>query len=249
MDNVTLWERIWDFTLDDPSAGFRFSERLARENGWSEHFTAGVLLEYRKFLYLCATAGHAVTPSDAVDQAWHLHLCYTRNYWQDLCRDALGFQLHHGPTKGGRNEDAKYADWYARTLDSYREIFGEVPPASIWPPAEVRFARRDFRRIDASSHFIVRKSHLAALAIGSALGLPLASCATHFASTQGDGTGFFFVFIVIVLVFLSIFFSKKGGKGGRGGCSGGGGGCGGGGGDSGDSGGSGCGGGGGCGGD
>ena len=208
MKDSALWERIQSFRLDDPGAGLSFSTRLARENGWSEAFTAEILQEYRRFLHLCATAGHAVTPSDAVDQAWHLHLCYTRSYWQDLCRDTLGFQLHHGPTKGGRDEEAKYSDWYARTLESYREIFGEEPPASIWPPAEVRFARRDFRRIDATSHFIVRKRHVAALAIGTGLGLALASCATHFASTQGDGTGFLFVGIIIFLVFISIYISK-----------------------------------------
>jgi hypothetical protein len=172
-----------------------------------------------------------VTPSDAVDQAWHLHLCYTRSYWQDLCRDTLGFPLHHGPTKGGQDEREKYDDWYRRTLASYRKAFGEEPPESIWPRAEVRFEKRDFRRIDASSHFIVRKRHVAMLTIGMGLGVPLASCANMISSTRGDGTGFFFAGIIIFLVFISIWFSKKGGKGG-GGCSSGGS-CGGGGGDSG----------------
>lgn len=111
MKDLAHRERILSFPLDDPGAGLGFSTRISRENGWSRAFTADVIREYRRFLYLSAVAGHAVTPSDAVDQAWHLHLCYTRNYWQELCRDTLGFPLHHGPTKGGRDEEAKYADW------------------------------------------------------------------------------------------------------------------------------------------
>jgi len=98
--NTALWQKLESFPLDDPSSGLRFSDRLARENGWSAAHSSGVIAEYRKFLYLCATAGHPVTPSDAVDQAWHLHLCYTQSYWDDLCGDILRFPLHHGPTKG-----------------------------------------------------------------------------------------------------------------------------------------------------
>lgn len=221
MEHATLWERIRDFPLDDPSAGFRFSERLARENGWSNGFTAAVLLEYRKFLYLCAASGHAVTPSDAVDQAWHLHLCYTRSYWQDLCRDILGFDLHHGPTKGGQAERAKYADWYGRTLASYRQAFGEDPPESIWPPSRIRFANRDFRRIDASSHFIIRKRLAATLAVAAGISMPLAGCATHIASAGGMPVAGLFIFAFIFLIVMISIASKKGGKGG-GGCSGGG---------------------------
>ncbi|QTN31417.1 hypothetical protein HZ994_03430 [Akkermansiaceae bacterium] len=241
MKDPALWEKLRSFPLDDPEAGFRFSERLARENGWTQCFTAEVLGEYRRFLYLSAAAGHAVTPSDAVDQAWHLHLCYTRSYWHDLCRDTLGFPLHHGPTKGGVAERAKYADWYERTLASYREAFGDEPPPAVWPASGVRFAKRDFRRVDASSHFIVRKRHLAALAVGTGLSIPLASCASHLASADGFSVFPVFIIAFVLFVILASIFSKKGGKGG-GGCSGGGS-CGGGGADSGCSGGGGCGGG------
>ncbi len=62
-----LWERLRDYPIDDPGAGFPFSRRLARENGWSPDYAARVILEYKRFLYLCAEAGHPVTPSDEVD--------------------------------------------------------------------------------------------------------------------------------------------------------------------------------------
>ncbi|HVK02716.1 MAG TPA: hypothetical protein VM490_04545, partial [Armatimonadaceae bacterium] len=128
-----LWKRISDFTFDVPDAPLSFSRRLARENGWSPAYTRRVLDEYRRFLFLATVAAHPVTPSDAVDGAWHLHLLYTQSYWEDLCRDTLGRPLHHGPTKGGASEDVRFEDQYARTLAAYRQWFGQAPPADIWP--------------------------------------------------------------------------------------------------------------------
>jgi len=49
-----------------------------------------------------------VTPSDTVDQAWHLHLIYTGHYWEELCGKVLGLQLHHEPSAGGAVEGGKY---------------------------------------------------------------------------------------------------------------------------------------------
>jgi hypothetical protein len=109
--------------------------RLAGENGWTLRYAHQVIEEYLRFLYLAARAGHPVSPSAAVDKAWHLHLVYTQHYWGVLCRQVLGFELHHDPTLGGPGESAKHADWYRRTLESYRAAFGETPPAVIWPAA------------------------------------------------------------------------------------------------------------------
>jgi hypothetical protein len=105
-----LWREIEALNLDDPAAQLTFTQRLARENGWTLNDARRVVNEYKKFLFLAACAGHPVTPSDAVDQAWHLHLVYTESYWTDHCREILGRPLHHGPTKGGRVERAKFYD-------------------------------------------------------------------------------------------------------------------------------------------
>src|SRR4051794_21859641 len=78
---AALWQKIKAFELDRAGDGFPFSARLARENGWSRSFAFRVIEEYRRFVYLMATAPHPVSPSDAVDQAWHLHMTYTRSYW------------------------------------------------------------------------------------------------------------------------------------------------------------------------
>ena len=74
-----------------------------------------------------------MTPSDTVDQAWHLHLIYTRHYWEELCGKILGLQLHHEPSAGGAVESSKFERQYEQTIESYQAAFGEAPPADIWP--------------------------------------------------------------------------------------------------------------------
>jgi hypothetical protein len=132
-----LWQALSAYDVGPANADFTFTARLARENGWTPAHAARVVEEYRRFLFLAITAGHEVTPSDAVDQAWHLHLTYTRDYWERLCPEVLGAALHHGPTKGGPAEGTRYFEQYAQTLRSYEAAFGPAP-GDIWPDAQRR---------------------------------------------------------------------------------------------------------------
>ncbi|MEE1898493.1 hypothetical protein V1389_09110 [Flavobacterium rakeshii] len=94
-----LWDKISNFRLDDPDASFTFSARLARENGWTKEYTNSVIEEYRKFIFVCCVSKSSVTPSDPVNQVWHLHLTYTKSYWIDFCKNTLQREIHHKPTK------------------------------------------------------------------------------------------------------------------------------------------------------
>ena len=150
-----LWQQLGSYELDNESP-FPFSHRLARENGWSLTFADRVIDEYRRFIYLAATATTPMTPSDEVDQVWHLHLAYSRDYWIRLCGDVLGKTLHHGPTRGGDDEASKYARCYAETKHRYRQEFDETPPIDIWPSTEDRFnAAATYRRVKASDYWMV----------------------------------------------------------------------------------------------
>lgn len=156
--NDVLMCQLQALELDRAGAALSFTQRLARDNAWSVAYAAEVVAEYRRFLFLAVRAGHPITPSDAVDQAWHLHLVYTQSYWHDLCRDILGRPLHHGPTQGGRDEGEKFADWYEQTLASYRRLFAARPPAHIWPRAAERFGDAPhFRRINTRHHWLIAR--------------------------------------------------------------------------------------------
>ncbi|TAD82500.1 MAG: hypothetical protein EAY70_03405 [Sphingomonadales bacterium] len=134
-----LWHRITAHRIGPEDIALTFAARLARENRWSLTHAERVIGEYKRFCYLAVTAGHEVTPSDAVDQAWHLHLTYTRDYWQTFCPQVLRSDLHHGPTQGGPVERGRFYRQYADTLAAYEAAFGQAPPPDIWPSAHRRF--------------------------------------------------------------------------------------------------------------
>ena len=153
-----LYRRIGEFSFDGGPVAYPFHERLAAENGWTIGYTARAITEYRRFLFLAVVAGRTVCPSDQVDQVWHLHLLYTRSYWDRLCGDTLGIPLHHAPSRGGEDERSKYEDLYRRTLESYRACFESEPPADIWPLPIVRFGEDlHFRRVNSKRCWIVAK--------------------------------------------------------------------------------------------
>lgn len=161
-EQFRLYEKIRDFPLDEPGARLTFSQPLARENRWFPEYARRVIEEYRKFIFLAMVDGHPVTPSDAVDQVWHLHLTYSRSYWDEFCSKVLGKPLHHQPTQGGAAEKARYEAQYRETVSSYQHWFDEAPPADIWPAPKIRFGRDlHFVRVNTRSHWLLPKPSLA----------------------------------------------------------------------------------------
>lgn len=134
-----------------------FKARLARENGWDDRFTQQVLDEYGTFCFLATQVQHPVTPSDEVDQAWHLHLQYTQHYMETWL-PFLGIKLYHGPTKGGKAEAARYDKQYKQTLESYEEITGVPPPWNVWPSADIRFNHSPYaQRVNILDNYVLDK--------------------------------------------------------------------------------------------
>lgn len=133
-----IWVRLSCYSIGPGDVPLGFADKLAHENGWSAATVVRVIGEYKRFCFLAATADHPVTPSDAVDQAWHLHLTYSRDYWEHFCPEVLGRPLHHGPTTGGAAERHHYFEQYARTLQTYERVFGAAAPADLWPGAARR---------------------------------------------------------------------------------------------------------------
>jgi uncharacterized protein (TIGR04222 family) len=154
---VELYQRIQEFSLDEPESQLSFSKRLAKDNGWSLSYTQRAIAEYKKFVFLAVVTGHPVTPSDQIDQVWHLHLSYTRSYWQNFCPNILQMNLHHNPTRGGLAEGLKFEDWYSKTLDSYQQFFG-MPPNDIWSAPNDRFSKDlNFVRINTEKNWVIPK--------------------------------------------------------------------------------------------
>jgi hypothetical protein len=152
-----LWEKIQAFELDDPDSSFTFTDRLARENGWTLKYALRAVEEYKKFMFLICASGQSLTPSDQVDQVWHLHLLYTQSYWEDFCEHTLGRKIQHGPTRGGQKERDKYTDLYELAQQQYRSYFKAEPPDDIWPPGKERFSQINFERVNRDTHWVIPK--------------------------------------------------------------------------------------------
>jgi hypothetical protein len=164
-----LWKKLQSYVFDDPNSKHPFSLKLAKENHWSPKFTARVIEEYRRFLLLLATAGHLVVPSDEIDQTWHTHILYTQEYFENFCPNVIGKPLHHGPSKGGDHEDNRHTNWYEKSKETYKNVFGEGPPEDIWPNSHIRFKER-FMRVNVHTNIIIKKD---AHPVVSALVIPL----------------------------------------------------------------------------
>ena len=219
-EHAALLQRLNAFNFDAPDATFPFSSRLAKENQWSPSYARRVIAEYKRFTFLAVAAGHPVSPSEEVDQAWHLHLTYSQNYWRVFCPEVLQKPFHHSPTKGGANEHAKFGDWYAQTLASYEHFFGEPPPADIWPSLESRLqTRQHFVRVDRATHWVIRKpSWRISPALAGAVGLiGITFCGTGAMFANGAnpldwrGPAFlaFFIFLSVICFGLALWLRRQ----------------------------------------
>lgn len=169
-----LWGKISELQLDESHGTLPFSKRLARENKWSPEYTDKVVNEYKKFIYLVATEKVELTPSDQVDQAWHLHLAYTCSYWHKLCRSILGFELHHLPTKGGLTEQERFKVQYQETLRQYRAAFCQEPDPDVWPSIEERFENvENFIRINNANAWVIPKPSINTIRLLVVTSVPL----------------------------------------------------------------------------
>ena len=97
-----------------------------------------LLHEYLVFMWLRKlNPTERITPSKRVDEAWHQHILFTREYAQ-FCRYHFGEFLHHAPTvpnysKATFNDDSRD---YAKILIRYEYHTKSTPPAEFWPTSD-----------------------------------------------------------------------------------------------------------------
>lgn len=221
--NQELYAKIMSLEIDEENIDFTFSDRLSRENKWKKSYSRRCVDEYKRFIYLSSISNNCLTPSDQVDQVWHLHLTYTKFYWINLCRNILNTELHHGPTKGGEIEIKKYKEQYQDTLNIYKKEFNELPPNDIWPGLEKRFKNADkFIRLNSTEYTIFKEKYKTILFF---LFLPIAVYASENNAEENDFWFYVKVILGIYVVFKIVkWINKNSGSGsggaGCGGCSG-----------------------------
>lgn len=157
----SLWRELSRFQVGSSQEHGAFIARLAREQGWSIPDATQAFIEYLRFIYLAATSPVERTPSQKVDEVWHLHLTYPESYERDLCQGVLRRSLPHEVGERGREARLRYRQQYENTIAAYRVAFKGAPPADFWPePGQVK------RRLNATGRAL-------ALAGGAIVGGPL----------------------------------------------------------------------------
>lgn len=131
------WREEFDNDVSPPRKVTTFRDNLRLEDNWTETSAAQIEAEYRKFLYLKAIDGGILTPSSAVDRAWHLHLALGDDFDTRLGDKVLGRRIPHRPGLTRRHS----LTLYARTLRLYRREFDSPALADVRPPVWIIVAR------------------------------------------------------------------------------------------------------------
>jgi hypothetical protein len=151
-----LWRRIEQHDFE-PDTALNFIRRLARDQGWRLADARAAVEAYRRFCFLAVISPTPVTPSEAVDEVWHQHLIYSRDYWTVWCGERLQVPLHHDPTPGGAEAQMTYRRQYAETLALHERVFGPPDP-KLWPATHLRFRPARDHVTDRGRWFMMREA-------------------------------------------------------------------------------------------
>lgn len=122
-----------------------FIYKLRHQNLWSYEYTLKVIVEYTKFIYLGLK--QEVSPSYEIDQVWHLHILYTKDY-HNMCKSLDIDYFHHNPTD---KKTSNTKDNYKETLNLYYKTFKVKPPNDIWTD----WKPTNYASIDLKQHWVV----------------------------------------------------------------------------------------------
>lgn len=100
--------------------------RLIDKQKWSSETSKEAVRRYKNFLILILKyPDQILAPAPDVDEAWHNHILFTREYFCD-CQKIFGDYLHHSPSRNS-NPEEKYAmeEAQLRTSNLYIQEFNE----------------------------------------------------------------------------------------------------------------------------
>jgi hypothetical protein len=89
---------------------------------WTESDAAHCLQLYKNFLLLMKEyPREGLVPTREIDEFWHNHILYTKNYHRDSLK-IFGYYLHHEPASPS-DQPEKLIDGFLKTQQYYLEKF------------------------------------------------------------------------------------------------------------------------------
>lgn len=124
-----LWQTVENYKLP-------FGEEYVQYKlKWQRAYCNLALSEYRRFAFLALISDSEITPSEAIDEVWHLHILHTQDYSQFGA--ACQHFLHHWP--GMPTNRPQFNKQYEMTREMYRVVFGYDAPQAFWPLQKTSF--------------------------------------------------------------------------------------------------------------
>jgi hypothetical protein len=109
--------------IKDLDLGY-LEKRLRDKLQWSEDVAKEAVRRYKNFLLLLLKyPDRVLAPALDIDEAWHHHILFTREYFND-CQAIFGGYLHHSPSQHSE-ERQEMEEAQSRTSDLYIEAFNE----------------------------------------------------------------------------------------------------------------------------
>lgn len=106
----------------------KISKKLSEQKGWSKCSAERACDLYRKFLFLQKKYGenYILSPSEDIDEVWHLHILDTPKYWQD-CQQIFGKYFHHVPVyEKNKSEFSSFQSTQDLYYKEYNDFIYEV---------------------------------------------------------------------------------------------------------------------------
>lgn len=101
-------------------------KRLSDRYKWSSEDASEAVRRYKNFLLLLLKyPDQVLAPAPDIDEAWHNHILFTREYMHD-CQTIFGDYLHHAPSQNSDPEEKRVMqEAQSRTSDLYIQEFNE----------------------------------------------------------------------------------------------------------------------------
>jgi hypothetical protein len=100
-------------------------KRLVDRNRWSEEEAKETVRRYKNFLLLLLKyPDETLAPAPDIDEAWHNHILFTREYMRDS-EAIFGSYLHHTPSQEGEEEKLVMKEAQRLSADLYIREFNE----------------------------------------------------------------------------------------------------------------------------
>lgn len=117
---------------------------------WSRTKVIKLIREYKNFLYVCARDESENDPSAEVDEIWHEHILFTKDY-EDWC-NFLGRKIHHNPEKIG--EKKSFHEGFQKTKAKNSDLSAnrkETKPVKLTPSKKYKKSQSSYSPKSSSS--------------------------------------------------------------------------------------------------